>query len=227
MDLRIEKTYRALLSAFTELLETHRYEDVTVAMLCDKAMIRRTTFYKHFADKAEFFTFFIDSLRMNLLKHGEAKGAGAHGVLRRNVRGSARRRSSELEEAAGRAEVSPDYDDIAILQGLVDFMLEHETLVDNIFKSSMTGMMMLVMTDKVAEAVRDRYAASFASGDGGAVTFDAASEFAGGGIVRMLQLWWSSGHSEEGERKLIAQSNEMIARVLGLEGAREPEFSAG
>ena len=43
MDLRIKKTYRALFEAFTELLEEHRFEDVTVAMLCDRAMIRRTT----------------------------------------------------------------------------------------------------------------------------------------------------------------------------------------
>ena len=56
MDLRIQKTYRSLLTAFTKLLEKHRYEDVSVAMLCEEAMIRRTTFYKHFADKSEFFT---------------------------------------------------------------------------------------------------------------------------------------------------------------------------
>ena len=51
MDLRVQKTYRALFGAFTELLEEHRFEDITVAMLCERAMIRRTTFYKHFADK--------------------------------------------------------------------------------------------------------------------------------------------------------------------------------
>ena len=38
MDLRIKKTYRALFEAFTELLEEHRFEDVTVAMLCDRAI---------------------------------------------------------------------------------------------------------------------------------------------------------------------------------------------
>ena len=38
VDLRIKKTYRALFDAFTELLEEHRFEDLTVAMLCDRAM---------------------------------------------------------------------------------------------------------------------------------------------------------------------------------------------
>ena len=48
MDLRIRKTYLALHNAFTQLLEEKRFEDFTVNELCDLAMIRRTTFYKHF-----------------------------------------------------------------------------------------------------------------------------------------------------------------------------------
>ena len=63
MDLRIKKTYRALFEAFTELLEEHRFEDVTVAMLCDRAMIRRTTFYKHFRDKNDYFALSMSSCR--------------------------------------------------------------------------------------------------------------------------------------------------------------------
>ena len=57
MDLRIKKTYLSLHNAFVELLEEKRFEDLTVNELCDRAMIRRTTFYKHFADKYEYFTF--------------------------------------------------------------------------------------------------------------------------------------------------------------------------
>ena len=59
LDLRIEKTYLMLHNAFTELLEQRRFEDFTVNELCQRAMIRRTTFYKHFADKYEYFTFYI------------------------------------------------------------------------------------------------------------------------------------------------------------------------
>lgn len=66
VDLRIKKTYRALFDAFTELLEEHRFEDLTVAMLCDRAMIRRTTFYKHFRDKNDYFAFYIDELMSGL-----------------------------------------------------------------------------------------------------------------------------------------------------------------
>ena len=59
LDLRIRKTYLALHNAFNALLEEKRFEDVTINELCDRAMIRRTTFYKHFADKYEYFAFYI------------------------------------------------------------------------------------------------------------------------------------------------------------------------
>ncbi|MGN0072342.1 MAG: TetR/AcrR family transcriptional regulator [Coriobacteriales bacterium] len=63
MDLRVERTYRSLMQAFTELLEEDSYDSITVAALCERAMIRRTTFYKHFADKDEFFAFYLKSIR--------------------------------------------------------------------------------------------------------------------------------------------------------------------
>lgn len=59
VDLRIKKTYLALYNAFTSLLEEKRFEDVTLNELCERAMIRRTTFYKHFADKYEYLSFYM------------------------------------------------------------------------------------------------------------------------------------------------------------------------
>ena len=62
LDLRIEKTYLLLHNAFTALLEEKRFEEITINELCDRAMIRRTTFYKHFADKYEYFSFYLNEL---------------------------------------------------------------------------------------------------------------------------------------------------------------------
>lgn len=58
-DLRVVKTHKALYDAFTELLQTKSFEDITVTQLCDKALVRRATFYKHFMDKYDFFNFYI------------------------------------------------------------------------------------------------------------------------------------------------------------------------
>lgn len=58
-DLRITKTYLSLTNAFWELMKTKKYEEITVNEICEKAMIRRATFYKHFGDKNDFFSFIV------------------------------------------------------------------------------------------------------------------------------------------------------------------------
>jgi len=58
-DLRITKTYMALTKTFIEMMEDERFEDITVTGLCEQAMIRKSTFYKHFADKYELLTFIV------------------------------------------------------------------------------------------------------------------------------------------------------------------------
>ena len=69
MDLRLQKTYLALQSAFTQLLEEKRFDELTVNELCDRAMIRRSTFYKHFMDKYDYFAFYIREMVSTLQHH--------------------------------------------------------------------------------------------------------------------------------------------------------------
>lgn len=190
MDLRIEKTYRSLIAAFTRLLEEHPYENITVAMLCDEAMIRRTTFYKHFADKAAFFAFFIDSLKIDL-----------------------ERRSEQRED--GSVSHSAQEERIAIFQQLVDFLLEHERMMDNIFASSMIGSMTLVMCNKVAESISERYRGAYGVSEHVDVPLEAAAQFAAGGIMRLLQTWWERGHAPEDEETFVKASNTLVERVIG------------
>lgn len=65
LDIRVEKTYRALHQAFDALLAEKPFEQLTVQELCERAMIRRTTFYKHFADKYEYFAFYAGEMTAN------------------------------------------------------------------------------------------------------------------------------------------------------------------
>ncbi len=59
LDLRVHKTYKSLIENFEELLQEKKFEKISVKEICDAAMIRRPTFYKHFLDKYDFLTFFI------------------------------------------------------------------------------------------------------------------------------------------------------------------------
>lgn len=72
-DLRILKTYHALIDAFEKMLEEQNYDDITVNSLCDFASIRRATFYKHFSDKLEFTDFAASCLHENISKTCHAK----------------------------------------------------------------------------------------------------------------------------------------------------------
>lgn len=53
-DLRIRRTHKLLCEAMFALLETHSFDEISVVNICDKAMVHRATFYKHFKDKYEF-----------------------------------------------------------------------------------------------------------------------------------------------------------------------------
>lgn len=59
LDLRVQKTYAALITSLTTLIQTKDFEDISVTEICDGALVRRQTFYKHFLDKYDFLTYFI------------------------------------------------------------------------------------------------------------------------------------------------------------------------
>jgi len=65
-DLRIRRTYKLLIDALMALLEEKPFEEIHVTDICDKAMIHRTTFYKHFEDKYHLLKFCILGLQEQL-----------------------------------------------------------------------------------------------------------------------------------------------------------------
>lgn len=59
IDLRVFKTRKALTEAMMSTLGEKKFEDITVQYICDKAMVRRATFYTHFVDKYELFAYTV------------------------------------------------------------------------------------------------------------------------------------------------------------------------
>ena len=189
VDLRIKKTYRALFDAFTELLEEHHFEDLTVAMLCDRAMIRRTTFYKHFRDKNDYFAFYIDEL-MSGLPQKQPDEAGA--VSAEDVRALRH----------------------AILDDAMDLILAHERLMDNILASSMSGMLTNVICDRIARSIRERVMNVLAEDALAPVSLETTSEFVAGGIIRLFTIWWESGHDLERRPEMADVVDALFERTM-------------
>lgn len=189
VDLRIKKTYRALFDAFTELLEEHRFEDLTVAMLCDRAMIRRTTFYKHFRDKNDYFAFYIDELMSGLPQ----KRAGEGGTV------------SADDVRVLRHEVFTD---------AMDLILAHEQLMDNILASSMSGMLTSMICDRIARSIRERVMSALDEDALAPVSLDTTAEFVAGGIIRLFTMWWESGHDLERRSEIADVVDALFERTM-------------
>jgi AcrR family transcriptional regulator len=51
LDLRVRRTYKFLWDALMALMIERDFESITVTDICQRAMVHRTTFYKHYEDK--------------------------------------------------------------------------------------------------------------------------------------------------------------------------------
>ena len=65
-DLRVQKTYSALMAAFEALMAEETFDDITVNELCARALIRRPTFYSHFEDKYDFLRFYLNEIQWQI-----------------------------------------------------------------------------------------------------------------------------------------------------------------
>lgn len=118
-DFRIQKTYQALHQAFTQLLNEKQFDQLTVHELCDRAMIRRATFYKHFGDKYEYFSFYM------------------------------REESAAFFQAYLRNDAPSATDPLLQLtQTLLDFLTSHEKLVQNVKNSRVFPMLLSMVLEQ-------------------------------------------------------------------------------
>ncbi|MGM9592680.1 MAG: TetR/AcrR family transcriptional regulator [Oscillospiraceae bacterium] len=54
------------MDAFEDILSEKTFDDITVNELCQKALIRRPTFYSHFEDKYDFLRFYFNEIQTQI-----------------------------------------------------------------------------------------------------------------------------------------------------------------
>ena len=156
LDLRIQKTYLALHNAFTELLEQKPFENITVNELCDNAMIRRTTFYKHFADKYEYYTYYLKEISETFRKEIPSE------ILNSNI-------NNYFIEMSSR---------------LIIFLTENKKLMDNIHKSNMFVVLLNILSEEIA--LDFYYNARKSNSKMSSIELENFTTFYAGGLLNML-----------------------------------------
>lgn len=178
MDLRIQKTYMALTSTFYELLEEKRFEDITVNELCDRAMVRRATFYKHFGDKYEFFTFIIREIQ---------------GEFDKEITGS-------LD-----TDMPIDFY-ITIVHRVIIFLTERERLIQSVLKSECFPSLLRILSEQVEFDILQKLKENAEKGYRLIADPEVMARFFTGAILETLQWWLTHKKSislESVERQIV------------------------
>lgn len=185
-DLRVLKTYKALCNTFSDMLEEKKFEDITVNELCERAMVRRATFYKHFADKYEFFGFFIRETQDE---------------FNANVR-------------AYDQEDTPYSYYIYLLKNSVKLLKEHKKFVDNVLKSSAFPTLLEIISDEIYRNVLLNMKENVRNGMPIAVSPNILASFYTGGIVQTLRVWVTTPNQITEEEML--EEIEKILNVFAI-----------
>jgi AcrR family transcriptional regulator len=168
-DLRIVKTHKALVDAFLQLLGEKRFEDITVNELCERAMVRRATFYKHFADKYEFFAFVVNT------------------------------KQDQFQAQQNAAPPHPQSLYLDIVKNTLDFVKSNKKLVQMVFDSKMLPTLLEILSQQIAIDVTQRLKEDVQDGASLRASPQLMAQFFTGGLVYTMKWWVAQKKVSEAE----------------------------
>lgn len=183
-DLRVQKTYTALFRAFEELLKNKQFEDITVTELCDAAVIRTATFYKHFPDKYAFVAFMVQELRTQYYE------------------------SATKLQAATREEYY-----LNLIRAGFDFLAENESLVKAADSDGMMNIIASTTGDSLRRALIANLNQDNANGYVLVSTPEMTAELMIGAINQTVR-WWMRHQKEMSSAEYLRSLQPFIHRML-------------
>ena len=187
LDLRIQKTYKALIDAFQKLLEEKRFENITVYEICDRATIRRATFYKHFGDKYELFTFLVQSIQCDF----QSKTAQTDYPLR---------------------SIEPY---ITIVKDTLDFLDENSRLVRSIQESSAYPILLDLFSEQIMRDVKARFREDEKNGKELLLPPELMAQAYTGALINIAR-WWFDHKDSAGKEDMILQITKFIKKLYDV-----------
>lgn len=192
LDLRVRKTYLALTRALLDMMEEMRFEDIRVSELCDRAMVRKSTFYKHFADKYELLTFTVRQMQSQL--------------------------NSQLAEECREGNVVEYYTRLAEL--VLKRLSENGALVESTLRSNSFPLIMSILSDQIMLDIRGKLKEDAIRGERLPVSSEMMAAFFVGGVMEMLRCWLQKGRRLD-DRELIEQFRTMLNLFYSAASVKE------
>ncbi|MBQ8372287.1 MAG: TetR/AcrR family transcriptional regulator [Clostridia bacterium] len=184
-DSRVIKTRASLRRALFELLSEKSYDNVTVNEICDKAGIRRATFYKHFADKNAFLFSVVHDLRSDFDRTVWGKDSPEH---------------------------TKDYY-IRYAEVMVHFLIHHNNIAQCVLKSSCGINIIGMLMHQNNIDTQSKLKLSIADGMQLNTSISSMSTMLIGGIAFMITDWFIDDKGQSAEQ-LIQDIKYMIGRLL-------------
>lgn len=180
-DLRIVKTYAALTNAFCELHAEKKFEDITINELCQRANVRRATFYTHFSDKYDFFTFI--------------------------VRSGFQYYTPTYEIPSNQTRPISFYMDIT--KNILRFLSEREGMVQSFTSSSLHATLINILNDVISQEVRNYLIEDQQRGAVLPASAEITAQFFTGAIISCVKYWFAGEHNLT-EAELLDQLNALL-----------------
>ena len=174
-DLRVQKTHKALYETFMLLLEEKKFEEITVQELCDRAMVRRATFYKHFADKYDFFALFVRQFQeLMLLQYTQKSDENS---------------SSDTDNYH-----------LFLFQRSLDFFSRHRDMVNSIVESSAFSTLLDILSEEIQRNILLYLTDKTETPPSPALSSHILACFYAGGIIQTLRYWITNQESISQEK---------------------------
>lgn len=184
-DLRVRKTKKAIAEAFMSILEEKPIEEMTVNELCDRAGVRRTTFYKHYRDKLDYIAAFAKDLRDKF-----------DDIIWKN----------------GKPDNTPDYY-VAYAKQIVAFISRHEIVVNNILQSSVLPLIVTTLSEQNYKDTYDRLMVSIKAGMELCASAEVVSGMIVGAVSSAITLWLRGGRKMPADQ-LAEEIGAMVKKAM-------------
>lgn len=187
LDLRVQKTHRALLNALYDLLCEKCFDKITVTELCERAETRKATFYKHFADKNELLVYMIKEMQ----------------------------RKSKEENAIEYNPEKPESYYIGIFRFFLNFLDENVLFVQRVLASSARSAVLDILSEQIEADLKEHLKETWSSAGKQSWDIEFLASLYTGAMV-YCGSWWASQLERPDKEAVVARFARMIERLCNM-----------